>query len=511
MKTKIFAALAAIMMLTAGTATAQYNEANNLFYHSFRTPQSNYLNPAFFPNRNSFYIALPGMDFQFHSPMALNQFVYADSIKNKVITVISLDSLFNGLANDNHFRFSPSFNLFGLGFKIHNTAITANVRMINDINFGAPVSAINALRGGNIQEDGTPVTELNILDGDLLSMQSYVEGGIGISHYFSPIHLGIGVRAKLLYGVLNARTTNTRVVLNTETDPNDPSAINAISADIFYQAQLAAALPIDTGFNFVMPGAITDLLTLENVNMGYAFDIGAYYDFGPLKISASILDLSPGINWKYNTYNVIPSGGNVHVEFGGMNMNSMLGVGESGDTMSIGGFVSDIQTNMKPTISETDTLDFYTSIPTKVNVGASFSFLNMFRAGLLFHGQFDRGLISKEQAMPVSLGDGINAVNDVFNNAREAEFRYNATLSLGVNLANWIEVIAGSSVVYDGEHYSWFNPGAGVIITPFSIFQFYAMADYISDWYIYDSKQFNVKFGFNLMFGNGGKARNYNF
>ena len=502
MKTKIFAALAALMMLTAGTVSAQFNEANNLFYHSFRTPQSNNLNPAFFPNRNSFYITLPGMDFRFHSPMSLSQFIYFDSVQN--YTIISIDSLFgpNGLANDNHFRFSPRIEIAGLGLKIHNTFLTASVRMVNDISFGMPVSAVNALRGGNLNDDGTPITELNILDGDILNMQSYMEAGVGLGHYFAPIHLGVGVRAKLLYGLINARTTNTRVVLNTDED------LNAISADIYYQAQIAAAVPIDTNFSLLMPGSISDLLNLDNVNMGYAFDIGAYYNFGPLKISASVLDLSPGINWKYNTYNIVPSGGNVHMEFAGADMNSMLGVGESGDTMSIGSFISDLRTNMQPVLSETDTLDYWYSIPTKINVGASFSFLNMFRAGLLFHGQFDRGLISHDQAVPVSLGDGINAVNDVFNNAREAHFRYNTTLSFGVNLGNWIEAMLGTSVVYDGTNYSFFNPGAGIVITPFTLFQFYAMADYMSNFYVVDCKHFNIKFGFNLLLGNGGKSRN---
>lgn len=506
MKNKIFAAIAALMMLSMGTASAQYDETNSLFYHTFRTPQSTLLNPAFHPNRNTFYISLPALDFRFHSPMSLGEFIHPGTDANgHTITVIDLDSLFDGLANDNHFRLSPRVEIFGMGVKIHNTFVNLNVRMVNDINLGMPVSAINALRSGNLQEDGTPITELNILDGDILSMQSYLEAGIGAGHYFAPIHLGVGVRAKLLYGLVNARTTNTRVVLNTDQD------LNAISADIYYQAQVAAAVPMDTNFKFVMPGAITDLLSLENANKGFAFDLGAYYDFGPLKISASVLDLSPGINWKYNTYDIVPTGGNAHVEFNGMNMNSMLGVDESGDTMSIGGFVSDLRTNMKPVLSETDTLDFWCSIPTKINIGASYSFLSVFRAGLLFHGQFDRGLISNSQAVPVSIGDGINAVNDVFNNAREAKFRYNTTLSFGVNLGNWIELIAATSVVYDGTNTNWFNPGFGGIFTPFSTLQFYAMADYMSNFYIIDCKQFNLKFGMNLLFGNGGRGRNYDY
>ena len=504
MKNKIFAALAAMMMLTAGTATAQYNEANNLFYHSFRTPQSNTLNPALFPNRNSFYLSLPGLDFRFHSPLALSDFVYYDSVQK--FTVISIDSLFDGLATESHFRISPSFELAGLGIKIRNTHITAKVRLVNDLSLGVPTSAINALRSGNLDADGNPITELSILDGDIFSLQSYLEAGVGIGHYFAPIHLGLGVRAKLLYGLLNARTTNTRVVLNTDQD------LNSISADIYYEAQLASAVPFDitdTSFSPIIPTDFSSMLNLDNINKGFAFDFGAYYDFGPLRISASIIDLSQGINWNHNTYKIVPRGGNATVPFTGINMNNLLGVGETGDTMDIAAYISELTEKLPPTLTE-DTADYWYSIPTKINVGASFSFLKMFRAGLLFHGQFDRGLISHDQAMPVNLRDGLNTANEVFNNIDVADFRWNTTVSFGVNFFNWMELIAGTSIVYDGTNYNWFNPGAGAVFTPLSMFQMYIMADYMSNIYVVDCKHFNVKFGFNLLIGNGGKKHHRN-
>ena len=51
-------------------AKAQFDETNNLFYHLVRTPQSNYLNPAFYPIKTTFYINLPGTELQFGSPLA---------------------------------------------------------------------------------------------------------------------------------------------------------------------------------------------------------------------------------------------------------------------------------------------------------------------------------------------------------------------------------------------------------------------------------------------------------
>ena len=71
--------LLALAMLGMGTASAQFNATNNLFYHTFRTPQSNQLNPAFFPTRNSFYLQLPTVGMQFGSPLAINPLMLCPS------------------------------------------------------------------------------------------------------------------------------------------------------------------------------------------------------------------------------------------------------------------------------------------------------------------------------------------------------------------------------------------------------------------------------------------------
>jgi len=503
MKNKIYAILA-VVLLISGTAKAQYSETNNLFYHGFRTPQSNLLNPALYPNKNSFYMMLPGIDLRLHAPVSISQFVYYDQTQD--ITVVSLDSLFNGLNKDNGFRITPSVQMFGFGFKVHNTFLNFNLNMVNDIGLGLPISAINALRSGNLQEDGTPITTLNILDGDIFNMQSYLEAGIGVGHKFESINLTVGARAKLLYGIINMQTNNTKIVLNTDED------LNSISADIYYQLQASTIVPLDTNFN-LGPIDVNELLQIGSANKGFSFDLGARYDFGPFIFSASIIDISTGIHWGQTpySYNIVPTGGNVHVAFEGADMNSFISDEETGDSVSLGTFFGDITGNMKPKFTTTDTLDYWYTIPTKVNLGASFSFLNMFRAGILFHGQFDRGLISHENASSIALSNVLNTAEDVYNNAREANFRHNTTVTLGANLFNWVEVMLGSSVVSDGTKTSWFNPGFGVVLTPFSVLQIYGMVDYMSNFYLVDCKELNMKFGINMLLGKGSKSKPLDF
>ena len=162
-------------------------------------------------------------------------------------------------------------------------------------------------------------------------------------------------------------------------------------------------------------------------------------------------------------------------------------------TDSLSNYLKEQFESMKPT--QENEGDYWFSIPTKLNIGASYSFAKILRLGLLLHGQFDRGLLCKSSnKLDLSIAN---------------TFRFNTTLSLGANLYNWAEVIVGSSVVHDGSGWDFFNPGIGIVLTPATVFQLYFMADYISSFYLIESKAFNLKFGINLLFGKGGRSKVY--
>lgn len=486
-------AFAAALAL-ALSATAQYNETNNLFYHAFRTPQSADLNPAFFPNKNTVYLRLPSVGLQFGSPLAISDIAYVDpkghvdeNGDTSAATVIDINRMLNALTNDNRIRFNGDINLFGFGFKVHHTFIHFNTKLVNSTSIGLPVSIVNAVRQGNVDENGNPIGNVTLVDGDLFNSQTYLEIGIGAGHYFEPINLTVGARAKLLYGILNAQTDNSRAELITEDD------FERMKVNIYYEVQTASAVAIDTSTSTILQ-SIKELPHLGTANTGLSFDIGARYDFGPFSFSLAVNDLTAGIHWRKNINRIVPESGPISLEFEGADVSTMISGGQI-NTDSIVQVYKDLLAGLRPDSSTLGT-DYWYSVPTKINLGASYSFAKFFRAGLLLHGQFDRGLMSKKNAMQLDLGDNVRNT-----------FRFNTTASVGVNLFNWMELMAGSSIVYDGSKMSFFNPGVGLVLTPFTAIQLYVMGDYVSSIYLTDAKAFNLKFGFNMLFGKGGSSK----
>ena len=117
------------------------------------------------------------------------------------------------------------------------------------------------------------------------------------------------------------------------------------------------------------------------------------------------------------------------------------------------------------------------------------------RVGLLFHGQFDRGLLSKTNTS--AFGQKLDIPNT---------FRFNTTVSYGINLFNWMELMFANSIVYDGAKMNFLSPGVGLVFTPATALQVYVMADYVSSMRVVEAKAFNVRLGLNLLFGSGGSS-----
>lgn len=476
------------MLLLGAPAKAQYDETNNLFYHAIRTPQTNLLNPALFPGRNSFYLALPGMDLQFGSPLAINDLLRYDPATER--TTIYVDSLLQKLSQDNKLRLGFDLQVLGFGLKIKRLFLDANVRLRTSLSVGLPISLFNELVEGNIDNNGE-TRQMNFLNGDLLNTQSYLETSVGAGWNFEQWNLTAGVHAKMLSGIWNMQTDRTSISLKTAPDKEE------MTASIYYEMQGSAIVPYDTAKGLIMD-SLTDVNNILHSllgNNGFALDLGLKYELGPLTLSFSVLDLSPGIHWRKNPFSLSPVTDTalvLHIK--GADVNTFI---DNGD-FTTENFVDELKDrldSLKLTYRTGDNLDYWYSLPTKINVGASLSLSTMLRVGLLFHGQFDRGLISKSN--PV---EGYTA-------AYTNTFRWNTTLSASVNLFNWIELIAGTSIVYDGKHMDLFNPGAGISIAIGTFFQTYLIGDYTSNIRLVEAKAFNAKFGVNLLIGRGGKKK----
>lgn len=471
---------AVFMALFCGSAMAQYSETNNLLYHTFRTPQSTDHNAAFFPNKNTFYLRLPGLGMQFGSPLSLS-----DMVRNQgdTLTVIDINKAFDAMRKNNRIHFDADINLVGFGLKVHNTFFTFNTRLVAIFNLGIPVSVIDALSHGNADASGNAISEIEILNGNLMNTTAYGEIAVGGGHYFEPIGLTVGARAKYLWGILNIQTDNTRAVLTTANN------FEQINMDLYYQFQESALVNFDSTGK--MTSSTAEIMNIFGGNGGFAFDLGTKFDLGPFSFSLGINDLSAGIHWHKNVNNITPKNGHMTLTFSGEDATTMLHGGTL-NTDSLAAYYKDLFTGIRPASGNAS--DYWYSIPTKINLGASFSFAKMLRAGLLLHGQFDRGLFSKTNKLDLG--------KDVVNT-----FRFNSTLSFGANLFNWFELTAGNSFVYDGNKLSFFNPGVGLVFTPGTVVQLYLIGDYVSSIYLVQAKSFNFKVGVNLLFGNGGGNR----
>ena len=327
--------------------------------------------------------------------------------------------------------------------------------------------------------------ELTLLDGDLFNLTSYIEASVGAGYRIEPLGLTVGARAKLLYGVVNAQTDNTRLALRTD------NGYDKVQAELYYQIQEASVAQWDTATNRPKLD-LGSLLDIGNANTGLALDLGAKYDLGPFSFSAAILDISPGIHWKHNVNTIVPEGGQGVIRFDGLDVSTLL----DGGTLSADSLVdqwTESLNGMTPRFAY-DSGDYWYPIPAKINLGASYSFGKIFRAGLLLHGQLDRGFFPRNKT-------------EIADLTIPNTFRFNTTLSVGANIFNWAEVIVGSSIVYDGSKVGVLNPGLGLVLTPATIVQIYTMVDYVGSIYLADSKAFNMKFGLNWLIGKGGRHK----
>lgn len=495
--------LAALLMLAAGTVKAQYNETNNLFYFAQRSPQSNQLNPAFFPS--AFYLSLPGVtSLQLGLPLSIGDIAVYDTAQQA--NVININNVLNTLGENNQFRLGFDLNIVGLGLKIGPVFVDANMQLRSNFNLGLPVSVINTVLNGNVNDDGTPIPEVTILDGDLFNMQMYMETSVGAGLKVPMTGLTVGAHVKLLSGLVNLQTDNTKVTFETEEE------FETVRARVYYEIMASSVLPIDTtnGMsdmfkNLNVRDIAMSLIDINGGNNGLAFDFGAKYDLGPFSFSASINDLSAGIHWQKNVVSLVPKNGQGTIEFDGLDIANLLDHGTI-NTDSLKTYLQDQLNGMMPQFL-IDSGDYWYSVPTKLNLGASAS-LGLLRAGILFHGQWDRGLLSKSTYS--SFGEALSDATSNYNKVKNT-FRFNTTVSASVNLFNWIELIAGSSVVYDGHSKitldNFLNPGVGLILTPATLVQVYVMADYASSMYLTQMKAFNFKFGLNMLVGSNRSKR----
>lgn len=461
---KIVFVFAFCVFALCGSLKAQ---TSNVLYSSSRIPQINALNPAFFPQDSRFYIALPGTNINFASPLTYNSIFQYDAETEQ--TNVNLNSLLDTLCNNGDIDLNANIYIAGLGLRLHNTYITASAQAKTTFHLGIPKGLLTFLTEGNYPYAGE---KLNLIDGNFLNAQAYTEYAVGAAHQIGK--LTVGARFKLLNGYMDLRTTGTELSLYTAEDLSSIQA--SLATRVHYSLPFSGIDPADP-FNFnpanlqYFPG-----------NWGFGLDLGAKYEFSMFEASLSILDIGKGIHWTDNIFEIAPANNEAGVfEFSGLDISSFITNGAI-DTAMLGNLRDSLMTLTD--FQTTEGTDYWTSVPTKFNAGIMAHLTNTIHAGLLFHGELDHN---------------ISTIDEFSNTIRDSRFRSNTTLLANINLYNWVELMASCSVVNDGLKTSWFNPGFGVNVSLFRSFQFYMMVDYISNLRLVEAKQFSLIGGINII------------
>ncbi|MCR5193163.1 MAG: DUF5723 family protein [Bacteroidales bacterium] len=449
------------------------NAQSNLMYGSSRNPLMNSANPAFFPSRAKVYISLPNANFNFTSPLSYNSIFQYDSTQQK--TIINANSIIDTLTDGSALRFGTGIYPAGLGIDFGKFFLTLSAQAKVDMGMSMPTGLLTFLTEGNYGHTGDDVIEL--LNGDLIGARVYAEGALGFGIRLLDDDLTIGARAKLLMGYMDLSNAASSLTIRTAED------YSSMTANLNLDMNMTSCLDIirDT----VNGTTSVKVRTVMPKNYGINFDLGVRYTIGRFDLSASILDIGPGIHWTDGVKKVVSANENNSFTFTGLDVSQAMQGGTMDST-----FTRMLIDSLK-TLAEYKVIDggegYWTSIPTKVNLGGMFNVTNWFSAGVLFHGEFDRGVVK---------------VGDVFK-TKTTGFYSRTTLMARAGFKDWIEVVAAASIVSSKSDWSFFNPGVGVTLTPFRTLQFYAFLDYISNIYLVDAKQFNISFGLNLFFGKG--------
>jgi hypothetical protein len=404
--------------------------------------QSTYVNPSSVPE-NKVSIGLPGIS-------SVRAGVYFSPFVAKDVTVvktndstygINLDKAIAKMAkNNNYLNTHTSVDLFSLRFKVRNVYVSLNATNITDVRFNFPRDLFSLAWYGNAQYVGSSANLKNVA----LDATQYNEYAVGFTRAKDGGKFTYGVRLKFLQGLNNFHTASS----NGSIAVDNQFYTNTISANM--HANSASVIPYDTR-NINYTKAATNFQ-----NVGYGIDLGLSYS--PTKkwtFTGAVNNLG-AITWKTNAKSHSVDG---TYQFTGVSLDSVSKGGVSLDT-----YGKSLSSSMH--YKESPVTKYRTALTSSVYLSASYSLGRNTKLALTGYGEFYYGF---KPAGSVAL---IQRAGRVLN----LVFSYNARQN------------------------SYNNMGIGLMIKP-GPFQIYVVGDNMLILNPFNSNNFTVRTGMNLVFG----------
>jgi hypothetical protein len=435
-------------------------------------PQSNQLNPALTPQAG-FYFGIPGISslevnagnsaLSFNDVMPFRKEI--DSLSYFLYNQETQANFFNKLRKSNFIYADNRADLISLGLRIRKTYVSFYLGERAEVYGFVPYDLYKFgvyLNQKNIQSETFDLSSFGT------RAQVYLESAIGLTQELSPT-LSFGIKAKFLNGLADLRTTNSELTLKTglnEWETSSSIEINSSIPLLRYELDSLGyadmgSFEIDSIDNYSVRQYRDSLLGRNN--KGFAIDLGILVKpTKKLTISASLLDLGY-IRWK-NNINNFTTGGTYK-------FNGAAVITDSTEAFDI--ILDSLENMHKFTPSHNA---YSTMLSAKLYAG--------------IHYQIVKGI-----------GVGALTRQQIVNNTLYSQY----TFSLNLNLGRVINTTYSYTIL--NNTYDNFGFALSLKSGPFQI---YTMLDRIPLYYNKTvdgvfipayAKEFNFRFGMNLLFG----------
>lgn len=424
-------------------------QQNQHLFHMHYLGESNFMNPAV-QSECKWFVGLP-IASSIHVNYANSAFTYHQLVQNSSDSTyfLNIDRVVDHAGRRSLIGTEFHTSLLALGYNHNEYYFTFSI--IEKVNAPITVSQdmLTLAWNGNASFEGE---EAN-LKGTSTYAKYYREYAVGVSKENSQGNY-FGIKAKLLFGKVNAAIPKMNVGLFTDENTFD------LTLDADVQMNISGPFIVESssgdGDNFLGNVNISrdegisekDIL-LNRKNWGFAFDAGFIYNYSSrITLSGSILDLG-FIRWRSYM----------------SNLNAETQYVYRGALVDGGNFEESILDSIEYTITNEP---YFTFLPTKIYFGAEYA-INDKLSG--------RGLIS--------------------STIYRTKFTPAFTLSLDYNPFGYFHVIGGYSMFYR----SFNNFGFGLAMGRGPI-QFYAISDNVLGIIRpLDTRNINLRFGLNINLG----------
>lgn len=428
-----------------------YGQQNHTLYFLHHVPQTNMLNPAV-QNECRVFIGLPAIS-SLHVNVANSGFTMNQVLNSNDPGEYSIDAsnIHDKLGKKNYFNTEVYVDLLYVGVKIKGRYyITFGIRERNDLNLFYTKNLFSLGYKGNTQYEGEWVS----LKGNGLQFNHFREYSLGISKIIDE-YTTYGIRAKLLFGKLNLKTTRENISLFTE-----ESTFNLLlQCDFRFDASLPVSLDSTDG-NLRPDSEYYPVdpikLIFNRQNMGFAIDAGFIYQYDErTTLQGSLLDLGfiPYRSYltNYSVKGEFPYGGPL------------------GDTIITENYARDVWDRINDSMEVSLTRDSYMYfLSPRLYLGISYQLTRNITANALLASR-----ISKQK---IQSGLTVSGIWRPYN---------------------WF----ATSVSWSYLHRSINNIGAGIVLGRSPV-QFYLVSDNIPGFiWPQSTKNLNLRFGFNMIFG----------